>query len=345
MDQKRSACFLGLADLIVDHTLARHHPLEDRLGVVAAAAGAAGVGLYLGDLIPAMEAGLTFAPAGALDRHGLVFADIEVIRVRRRRRRGRRPAARSSSTSRCGWRIASRAATSRWSDRPGPTSIEPPSSSPDCGDRSRSRADRSDRAVAVHRSEDAVTDALAVVEAADRPNGGLCLDIWHSTRRRVPRDRRSPAGHRVMAVQMSDGPLQPDEPDYRDDCLRHRAAPGSGEMDAVGWLSERSWQRATTGPGRWRSATTPSGTAQVRRSRAPAVEGMRAGSRRGHRGQTDAVETRVERCPERSRYELRRGEELLGWPTTGSWRAARSSSCRTPRSTRRCRAEGWAPSS
>ncbi|MEZ5218781.1 MAG: hypothetical protein R2715_19875 [Ilumatobacteraceae bacterium] len=82
MDQKRSARALGPADLIVDHfTLARHHPLEDRLGVVARG-GAAGVGLYLGDLIPAMEAGLTFdALAGALDRHGLVFADIEVIRA------------------------------------------------------------------------------------------------------------------------------------------------------------------------------------------------------------------------------------------------------------------------
>ncbi|MEZ5218782.1 MAG: TIM barrel protein [Ilumatobacteraceae bacterium] len=102
------------------------------------------------------------------------------------------------------------------------------------------------------------------MEAADRPNGGLCLDIWHSSARRGESREIVAAlpGHRVMAVQMSDGPLQPDEPDYRDDCLRHRVAPGSGEMDAVGYV-RAVVAAGYDGPGRWRSATTPSGTARV----------------------------------------------------------------------------------
>ena len=77
-------------------------------------------------------------------------------------------------------------------------------------------------------------DALAIVEQADRPNGGVCVDIWHHARgandlgliRAIPPEL-------VVAVQMSDGPTTPTLADYKDDCLRHRVPPGEGDFGAV----------------------------------------------------------------------------------------------------------------
>lgn len=74
-------------------------------------------------------------------------------------------------------------------------------------------------------------DALEIVERAARPNGGVCFDIWHHVRgandlellRRVPSEL-------IVGVQMSDGPAQPVLDDYRDDCLRYRVPPGEGEF-------------------------------------------------------------------------------------------------------------------
>jgi sugar phosphate isomerase/epimerase len=82
--------------------------------------------------------------------------------------------------------------------------------------------------------------ARAIVEAADRVNGGLCVDIWHHTRgsNDVEQLRRLRSEH-IVGIQMSDGPLTPTNPnDYVDDCLRYRVPPGEGEMDAVGFVTE-----------------------------------------------------------------------------------------------------------
>lgn len=72
-------------------------------------------------------------------------------------------------------------------------------------------------------------DALEIVERANRPNGGVCFDIWHHVRgandlellRRVPSEL-------IVGIQMSDGPSEPVLDDYRDDCLRYRVPPGTG---------------------------------------------------------------------------------------------------------------------
>ena len=69
-------------------------------------------------------------------------------------------------------------------------------------------------------------DAQAIVEAAGRPNGGYCADIWHHRRgaddesliTALPADR-------VFAVQMNDGPRQPQLDDYKQDCLANRVPP------------------------------------------------------------------------------------------------------------------------
>jgi sugar phosphate isomerase/epimerase len=80
-------------------------------------------------------------------------------------------------------------------------------------------------------------DAQAIVEAASRPNGGYCADIWHH--RRGANDEamiRALDPGRIFAIQMNDGPMKPNLDDYKEDCMLFRVPPGEGEFDAVGFV-------------------------------------------------------------------------------------------------------------
>ena len=80
-------------------------------------------------------------------------------------------------------------------------------------------------------------DAQTIVEAAGRPNGGYCVDIWHH--RRGADDEsliRALPGDRVFAVQMNDGARQPALDDYKADCMANRVPPGEGEFDCAGFV-------------------------------------------------------------------------------------------------------------
>jgi len=80
-------------------------------------------------------------------------------------------------------------------------------------------------------------DAQAIVRAADRPNGGYCVDIWHHVRGANDLTMiEALEPERVFAVQMNDGPLTPDLDDYKPDCLANRVPPGDGEFDCVGFV-------------------------------------------------------------------------------------------------------------
>ena len=80
-------------------------------------------------------------------------------------------------------------------------------------------------------------EALDIVEAADRPNAGYCVDIWHHKRgaddesliRALPADQ-------VFAVQMDDGTMEGALADYKADCMANRVPPGEGEFDCVGFI-------------------------------------------------------------------------------------------------------------
>lgn len=80
-------------------------------------------------------------------------------------------------------------------------------------------------------------EAVDIVGAADRPNAGYCVDIWHHKRGAddesqicaLPVDR-------IFAVQMNDGTLEPALSDYKVDCLANRVPPGEGEFDCVGFV-------------------------------------------------------------------------------------------------------------
>jgi sugar phosphate isomerase/epimerase len=74
-----------------------------------------------------------------------------------------------------------------------------------------------------------------LVQLAGRGNGGILLDTWHFFRSDADLDLVATAGHRVTAVQLSDGC-----PDFVEsllkDTFRHRRLPGEGSFDLTGLL-------------------------------------------------------------------------------------------------------------
>lgn len=80
-------------------------------------------------------------------------------------------------------------------------------------------------------------DAQRLVEAADRPNGGYCADIWHHARGANDLTLiTNLEPERVFAIQMNDGTAKAQLADYKTDCLANRVPPGEGEFDCVGFL-------------------------------------------------------------------------------------------------------------
>lgn len=73
--------------------------------------------------------------------------------------------------------------------------------------------------------------ALQVVEAAGRPNGGICIDTWWHARgaNDLPLLRAAPAD-RVVVVQFGDGSRDP-VGDQVHDTVHHRTVPGEGDFD------------------------------------------------------------------------------------------------------------------
>ncbi len=91
-------------------------------------------------------------------------------------------------------------------------------------------------------------DARHIVEAADRANGGYCLDLWHH--RRGGEDDAvldDLDADRIFLLQLNDGPAEPQEQDLKRDCLLHRLPPGEGEF-GVGDVLRRLRERGVDAP-------------------------------------------------------------------------------------------------
>lgn len=229
---------MGTDDLVLSHfSLAPEHPIEDRISL-AAAAGFAGIGLYVGQY-RALEAE-GWAPGrlrDVLGEHDLVLAEIEVIPGLGRDGSGGQRAGEMEDTA---WRMADEFGC-RYLQVIGPADRPVADSAAAFG----ALCDRAgDHGLVVGLEflpfTDIVTvhDARDIVEAADRPNGGMCVDIWHHER--GANDLAAIAAlppELVTGVQMSDGPRAPVDGDYYTDCLRNRMTPGEGEFDVAGFVA------------------------------------------------------------------------------------------------------------
>jgi sugar phosphate isomerase/epimerase len=72
--------------------------------------------------------------------------------------------------------------------------------------------------------------ALAVVEGADAPNGGLVIDTWHMSKLGIePEHLRRIALRHLGWVELSDG-FHENMPDLVDETVNHRRLPGEGEF-------------------------------------------------------------------------------------------------------------------
>lgn len=228
---------LDRTDLVLSHfSLDRHHPIEDRVAA-AAAAGFDSIGLYIGQYRELMDSG--WSPARLrelLEAHGLTLSEIEVLR-------GWATAAVTSDSYQAmeatAWEMADNFGC-RYVQAIGgyDGTIE------ECGDAFGALCDRAaDHGLVVGLEFLPFTniydaaDGIRVVESADRGNGGLCVDIWHHTRGTNDLSQiQAIPGDRVMAIQMNDGPAEPQLDDYVQDCLRTRVPPGEGTFDVDGFV-------------------------------------------------------------------------------------------------------------
>jgi sugar phosphate isomerase/epimerase len=79
--------------------------------------------------------------------------------------------------------------------------------------------------------------AQRLVEMADHPGVGVCIDSWHVFRGSGLASLATVVPELVVGIQFNDGPRVPVLDDYLQDCLHHRCSPGEGEFDLAGFLA------------------------------------------------------------------------------------------------------------
>ena len=82
-----------------------------------------------------------------------------------------------------------------------------------------------------------IEKALAVVEGANAPNGGLALDTWHLGKLRLePEELRRIPPRFLSWVELCDGPYEYAE-DRLDEVINRRRLPGEGEFPIAGYVA------------------------------------------------------------------------------------------------------------
>ncbi len=232
----------GADELVLSHFCIRNAGFEERVAA-AAAAGVSQIGLLHRSYAQLRAGGATPGSLRAvLDRHGVRVSELEVLRPWAEDERGRAAAAE-------GERLVMEMAETfgaRYLQVIGPCP-------PDMDRAAEVLAGLCDRAAEVGLVVGVeflpftnIADAgvaLDLVLRTGRRNAGICIDSWHHFRgaddwsllERLPPDR-------IAAVQLNDGPLVPEDPDYLADCLANRQVPGRGAFDLprlVGLLRSR----------------------------------------------------------------------------------------------------------
>jgi sugar phosphate isomerase/epimerase len=84
---------------------------------------------------------------------------------------------------------------------------------------------------------DSLEKALALVDGAGAKNGGICFDLWHIVKLKIPYERvaRVPADY-MLAVELNDGTFECPWT-LHEDTVNHRRFCGDGEFDVKGFVN------------------------------------------------------------------------------------------------------------
>jgi sugar phosphate isomerase/epimerase len=87
---------------------------------------------------------------------------------------------------------------------------------------------------------DTLEDAVALVQGADQPNGGLCIDLWHVVKLGIPYERVAAIAHpHVASIEINDGYLRtPAGMTLHEETIGHRQFCGEGEFDVRGFVQQ-----------------------------------------------------------------------------------------------------------
>ncbi|MEI6496367.1 MAG: TIM barrel protein [Actinomycetota bacterium] len=226
------------ATTVLSHfSLARQHPIDDRIRL-AATNGFSSIGLYVGHYQQLLDDGE--APGRVrelLAEHGVRLAEIEVIPGLGADGAGGERAAAFEATA---YAMADTFGC-RYLQVIGPANLPLAEAAQAFG----ALCDRAaDHGLVVgleflpFNDIATVIDARHIVETADRPNGGICVDIWHHERGLADLDAIAALpGELITGIQLNDGSKVPQNDDYYTDCLANRCAPGEGEFDVAGFLT------------------------------------------------------------------------------------------------------------
>jgi sugar phosphate isomerase/epimerase len=219
-------------EIVLSHfSLARHCPIDVRIAA-ASAAGFSNIGLYVGDYQRLVAEGLA---GGWLDeqlqQHNVCVREIEVVSSW----------ARASGIDDRNFEATAWEMADRWGCRYLQAIGPYEGSLRDVASRFGALCDRAaDHGLVIGLEFLPFTNiinastAWEIVQDADRDNGGVCVDIWHHKRGDNDLDQilQIPA-NRITSVQLSDGPMQRELDDYKDDCLRRRVPLEHGEFQVT----------------------------------------------------------------------------------------------------------------
>jgi sugar phosphate isomerase/epimerase len=87
---------------------------------------------------------------------------------------------------------------------------------------------------------DTLEDAVSLVQGADQPNGGLCIDLWHVVKLGIPYEHVAAiAQPHVASIEINDGYLRtPAGMTLHEETIGHRQFCGEGEFDVRGFVEQ-----------------------------------------------------------------------------------------------------------
>lgn len=84
---------------------------------------------------------------------------------------------------------------------------------------------------------DTLSETLEMIEGAKASNGGICLDLWHIVKLKIPYGEVARIPQRyVVSIELNDGTFEAPW-DLHEDTINHRCLCGEGEFDVKGFVS------------------------------------------------------------------------------------------------------------